>query len=443
MGKSQERLGTLTAAQRQAFEYVRAQALRHRLAARLILQDIAARWSIPLRGIEAAIISLEERSQIVCHFHPDRILGDGTSVAEGLLRDVRYRSQFETGISNGILGTAPDSQRELWETRLFGGAYSRTAATPDNERPKYGALDFLGFSDGAIPFFGSCYFVLDAAVARRCTFTFGDSSDGGEVGVVGAMDWVMAGLLKSVESGPCFGDANLSVPSLISRLVDFPVPRPRAPGHQPLGRILHPHYIEVQVHGTIDLATDVELLVADPSFRGTPTGEALELLCSRIAIPMLWHGGFTLAAGRVPGDFPGPLTEDFRARRMPLLAQHIADRGNLDAAILGRAAASLDGRDDVTGEVLLDINHLWYLLIQFGSRAADIAPGFSVMDATAEEALRRLGGTRWLRSVSATACTCPATAPAPGRVPGSSGRPCRPVRCPPSPAWLATPGRPG
>jgi hypothetical protein len=153
--ESQERLGKLTAAQRQAFEHVRAQALHHRPAARLILHDMAARWSIPPRKIEDAIISLEEQAQIVCHFHPDRILADGLSVAQGLLRDVRYRSQFETGISNGILGTSPGSQRDFWETRLFGGAYSFTAATPDDERPKYCALDFLGYSDGAIPFFGS------------------------------------------------------------------------------------------------------------------------------------------------------------------------------------------------------------------------------------------------------------------------------------------------
>jgi Protein of unknown function (DUF3626) len=378
--ESQERHGKLTTAQRQAFEYVRAQALHHRPAARLILHDMAARWSIPPQKIKDAIISLEEQAQIVCHFHPDRILAEGLSVAEGLLRDERYRSQFETGVSNGILGTSPGSQRDVWETRLFGGAYSFTTTTPD-ERPKYGALDFLGYSDGAIPFFGSCYFVLGAAVARCCTFTFGDSSDGGEVGVVGAMDWVMAGLMRSVESGPCFGDENLSVPSLVSRLVHRPVTRPRTPGHQLLGRILQ-GYIEVQVHGTVDLTTDVEMLVADPSFRGTPTGEALKVLCSRFAIPLRWHGGFTLAADRVPDDFPGPLMEDFRGRRMSSLARRVANRGNLDAAILGRAAVSLDGRDEdrgesVSDEALLDINHLWYLLVHFGARIEDIAPGFS------------------------------------------------------------------
>jgi hypothetical protein len=78
--------------------------------------------------------------------------------------------------------------------------------------------------------------------------------------------------------------------------------------------------------------------------------------------------------------------EDFRAPRMPLLARRIADRGNLDAAILGRAAASLDGRDDVIGQALLDINHLWYLLIHFGARIEDIAPGVSMIDLKDEEA---------------------------------------------------------
>jgi hypothetical protein len=389
MRGSQEGRGRLTEAQRRAFQYVRAQALHHRPAARLMLHDMAARWSIPPREIEAAINSLEEQAQIVCHFHPDRILADGVSVIEGLLRDERYRSQFETGVSNGILGTLPGSERDFWETRLFGGVYSLMATAPD-ERPKYGALDFLGYSDGAAPFFGSCYFVLAAAVARRCTFTVGDSSDGAEVGVVGAMDWIMAGLMRSVESGWCFGEADLSVPSLVSRLAHRPATRPRAPGDQPLGRVLEQHYIEVQVHGTLDLTTDVEMLVVDPSFRGTPTGEALEVLCSRFAIPLRWHGGFALAADRVPDDFPGPLGEDFRARRMSLLARRIAGSGTLDAAILGRAAAALDGGHEHGGEsvveALLDINHLWYVVVQFGARMEEIAPGFSGIGLEGEKA---------------------------------------------------------
>ncbi|MBW2462859.1 MAG: DUF3626 domain-containing protein [Deltaproteobacteria bacterium] len=40
-------------------------------------------------------------------------------------------------------------------------------------------------------------------------------------------------------------------------------------------------YIEAQVHGRISIAEDAEALVADPSFRGTATGEALEMLGRR------------------------------------------------------------------------------------------------------------------------------------------------------------------
>ena len=46
---------------------------------------------------------------------------------------------------------------------LFGGAY-QAPGVADVERPKYGALDFLRYGDGASPPVGSCYLVLTQEV---------------------------------------------------------------------------------------------------------------------------------------------------------------------------------------------------------------------------------------------------------------------------------------
>ena len=64
------------------------------------------------------------------------------------MRDGVYRSQFETGTSNGGLTAHPGGNRWLWEERLFGGAYNDA---PVSERPKYGALNHRRRSLGGAP----------------------------------------------------------------------------------------------------------------------------------------------------------------------------------------------------------------------------------------------------------------------------------------------------
>jgi hypothetical protein len=110
----------------------------------------------------------------VLHFHPDRLKASGESVAESLLREGVYRNQFETGLSNGGLTAFRGGERDNWEKRLFGGAYQKVNVEAA-ERPKYGALDLMNYSDGAAPRFGSCYFRLSHEVSKRCSLTDKDS----------------------------------------------------------------------------------------------------------------------------------------------------------------------------------------------------------------------------------------------------------------------------
>jgi hypothetical protein len=100
---------------------------------------------------------------ITVHFHPDRRLADGRSVAEALRDEGVYRNQFETGISNGLLG----GDRVRWEHELFGGVYD---GAPAAERPKYGGLNVVGDPAGACPGFGSCHLRLRPEVNDRATY---------------------------------------------------------------------------------------------------------------------------------------------------------------------------------------------------------------------------------------------------------------------------------
>jgi hypothetical protein len=51
---------------------------------------------------------------VTLHFHPDRLVG-GAPILERMARV--YRSQFETGVSNGGLTACPGGDRWRWESR--------------------------------------------------------------------------------------------------------------------------------------------------------------------------------------------------------------------------------------------------------------------------------------------------------------------------------------
>jgi Protein of unknown function (DUF3626) len=100
-------MAELSAANRAALAHARERAERAR--ARISDPDLLA-------AVRDAAVTL--------NFHPDRLLADGRTVAEALLQDGVYRSQFETRVSGGGLTAHPGGDRDRWERELFGGAYA-------------------------------------------------------------------------------------------------------------------------------------------------------------------------------------------------------------------------------------------------------------------------------------------------------------------------------
>jgi hypothetical protein len=299
-------------------------------------------------------------------------------VAEALLEEGVYRNQYETGLSSGSLSAYAGGARDTWERSVFGGSY-HAAGVPYSERPKYGALELVRHPDGPIPRFGSCYFVLRPAVSRRTSFTFMGSEDPQaptRLGTIGRFHCVMSALLDEIDKGamsfppwppfraPTLGIRNVTIARLLNTLDDLPRDR-TDPADEPPGRVLDT-VIEAQVHGPIDLDRDVELLVADPAFAPTVTGDVFRQLATTYDIPLRWHGGFCLAVRDVPADFRGPA--------MPPFAQRIAGAdGTLDAAVIGRAAASLHQQPSAwrdwgsQADTLQQLKQLWHVLVHHGS----------------------------------------------------------------------------
>ena len=391
----------LSAANQNALAHVRARAGRERAVsvARIGRVLSAARVPTDSAGVDDVCAAVRRVGVVTLNFHPDRLLAGGRSVAEVLCEQGTYRNQFETKISSGGLTAFPGGDRDRWEETLFGGAY-HAPGVRDWERPKYGGLDLMNYSDGACPRFGSCHLRLSADALGRSTFSFGDSANGPEdAGVIDAFEPVLAALLEGVSrDGGALGRPGLDVPRFVERLLGTRAPRDRlferAQGHAV------DDYIEAQVHGVVSLAAGVEALVIDPSFGDTPTGEILIATAERYGLETEWHPGFVLTAGDVPRDVPqdAPTRAAAAPPRLPrwrafcargraarlatrVVTDYAVDGSHLDAAAIGRAAVAAVRNPDQweewgsTRESLQCLKDLWLILVAHGRpRSAPTVP---------------------------------------------------------------------
>jgi Protein of unknown function (DUF3626) len=196
--------------------------------------------------------------RVTLHFHPDRLVAR-VPILDAMARDGVYRTQFETGTSNGGLTAHPGGGRWRWESCIFRGAYDEG---PAEDRPRYGSLNFRQRLVGGSPRFGSAYLRLAARTLSRTTFCYPDSS---------------------AEPG-LFGVANR-----VSVLVEAA----RADDRDPLD-----DYIEAHVHGSVRPGSDAEALVLDSCYLNTPVADA----ATRLGCPVEWHGGFTLTMDTLRGS---------------------------------------------------------------------------------------------------------------------------------------------
>lgn len=251
---------------------------------------------------------LDADCRVTLNFHPDRE-ERGMPILAALARDGVYRSQFETGTSNGGLTAHPGGDRWRWESRIFGAAYD---VAPAAERPKYGALNHLGRATGGSPRFGSAHLRLRPHVLARTTFCYPDS----------------------VFDPVHFGVAERMGLIAVARADD---------------RDALDDYIEAHVHGPLDLARDVEALVLDPCYRGTE----VEALARALPCAVEWHAGFRLHVD-VLARHP-----EYRGPEPVALGRAIARDGWLTPAVIGDAART--GEHDSQR-----LKKVWHHVARFG-----------------------------------------------------------------------------
>ncbi|KAK5994817.1 hypothetical protein PT974_03201 [Cladobotryum mycophilum] len=360
---------SLHPSQQTAIDNIQAQAVALRLDALSTLSHIFRMSNIPLPRLDEAHESIRKHARVALHFHPDRPVNGGRTVASALLEEGIYKSQFETGISNGLVATQAGGLRDEWERSLFNGAYHLVGdgSFEPSLRPKYGALDLMRNAEGPAPRFGSCYFLLKSEVSARSTFTFGGSqADPKHRGTIVEFDAILAALMEESFSR----DFALGVDHVRpAKVLDYIVALKASPlrdddSGQPTRNL--DHVIEAQIHGDVLLVRDVEALVADPSFfeRGETGGE-LKAMCKRYGFPLRLHHGYCMDAGSVPLDFRGPT--------MPSLAARVAKNGAvLDVEAIGLAVRDLTENPDAWKdrgtftEVLQELKLLWHVLVRYG-----------------------------------------------------------------------------
>ncbi|MEF2965161.1 DUF3626 domain-containing protein [Paenibacillus sp. M1] len=357
----------LSKSQSSALEYITGYARTYKREAEQTISEVLHMSNISKHEYESAVLKLKSHAKIALHFHPDRPVSNGLNIADLLLEQGEYKSQFETFISNGSVSAYPGGLRDNWEKKLFGGAYQEEGTT-GRERPKYGALNLMLHADGPAPRFGSCYLLLSPSVSRRSTYTYLDSNeDTKEKGTYAEFDLIMAALMKETFiRDSALGERNLTPSKLVHHLLhQLESPVAEIIGKEP-NRNLN-FYIEAQVHGSVSLREDAEALVADPSFIGTAVGDTLEQLCEKYRIELYWHKGSVLQVKEVPADFRGP--------SMPSLAERVAHHNRIDAYRIGLAAADLK-RDPASWgdrgnyeEVLQELKLLWHVLVKYGKPA--------------------------------------------------------------------------
>ncbi|MFJ1759638.1 DUF3626 domain-containing protein [Amycolatopsis sp. NPDC088138] len=247
---------------------------------------------------------------VTVHFHPDRLVGD-VPLLRHLLDDGVYRSQFETGTSNGGLTAHPGGDRWRWEHRIFGGAYDDG---PASARPKYGSLNYRRRPAGGSVRFGSSHLRVKRDVLRRTTFCYPDSfAEPADFGTAEHLPLVP--LAEAAES---------------DELDD---------------------HIEAHVHGPLRLDADVEALVLDPAFRGTD----VETAAAGLPFPVEWHHGFRLPVAILAEH------ADYRGEDVVRAGKEIAERGWLDARVIGDAVRA--GRHDPQ-----TLKRVWHCTARFGLR---------------------------------------------------------------------------
>jgi len=322
-----------------------------------IKQILGAAGVCPDIDIDALARRLPRVCGVTLNFHPDRFTTSGRLVIDGLTSDGEYHNQYVTGTSNGGLDVYMGGARDLWERRLFNGAY-HDGRSDAASRPKYGALNIHNYLDGASARFGSCFFTLNPRAAGRCTFANEDShANPAVMGTAEHFYGILRKLFQNVlETGILYGEEGYTVRTAAEYICSARRADPVVIG----GNL--DFYIETHVHGRVLLREDIESLHIDGSFIGTDIGNAAVDLSERYGIKLFFIPERRFPISDIDDEWKGPLARPLAER----IHKKFGGGGMLNAELIGRASrdAAINFNDwsDIGNETDLfqSFKYLWH-----------------------------------------------------------------------------------
>ncbi len=109
----------LTRSQLMALEYITKYARNRKHEAQQSIKEVLQMSNIDWKTFEDAAAKIKTHAKVGLHFHPDRLDSTMKTIAEALLEQGIYKSQFETLLSNGSVSAYPGGERDLWEKRIL------------------------------------------------------------------------------------------------------------------------------------------------------------------------------------------------------------------------------------------------------------------------------------------------------------------------------------
>ncbi|GAA0180945.1 DUF3626 domain-containing protein [Clostridium sediminicola] len=318
--------------------------------------------------IEKLINNIFQYSFVTINFHPDRISNRGTLIIEEILKEGMYYSQFKTGTTSGSKTAYTGGERDLWERELFGGHY-HCKETNHDRRVKYGSLNIMNYKDGASPRFGSCYFKLNRNILDRCTFTFGDSYlKPKSTGTKDSFYSIMRTMLDEIIQRKRFFNSNgynlIKAIKYLSEMNENNL----STQYGSIGKALD-DYIEVQIHGDINLKNDIECFVLDESFKGTEILQYILKISKEFDINVEWISARKVFVNDIPDEFRGPIIKPFAKK---ILEELQTSFNYIDANTIGRASRLIERNPSKwsefgdTNKTFQYLKQLWHVLVQYG-----------------------------------------------------------------------------
>ena len=313
--------------------------------------------------IKLLAIKLLHNCDVTINFHPDRFSNNGKLIIENLLTDGEYHNQYKTGTSNGGLNPYMGGARDLWEKRLFQGAYHNDYPEM-TDRPKYGGLNIHNYIDGASPRFGSCFFTLKPHILKRCTFAFGDSNTNPEgLGTADHFYGIVKSLFQDVKDhGKLLGKDGFSIKQAADYILAMQKNK-----IDTLGRDLD-SYIETHIHGNISLLDDIENLYIDEYFISTDIETIAKAISERYGIKLYYIPKRQFPINKIDDEWKGVLARPL-AERIDL---KFNGNGMIHAALIGLASqdSNINPNNwlDIGTEYDLfqNFKYLWHYVAHFG-----------------------------------------------------------------------------